>query len=92
MKDKTNNQLKKQDGTHEHGDIDSYVYVRTETKENGDLVHVFKKAEQKVEQKKEQKKDDIPTGVHSNGLISLLMILISSIGLALTNVIKKREV
>lgn len=88
VEDKTNNQLKKQDGTHEHGDIDSYVYVRTETKENGDLVHVFKK----TEQKKEQKKDDIPTGVHSNGLISLLMILISSIGLALTNVIKKRGV
>lgn len=92
VEDKTNNQLKKQDGTHEHGDIDSYVYVRTETKENGDLVHVFKKTEQNVEQKKEQKKDDIPTGVHSNGLISLLMILISSIGLALTNVIKKIEV
>lgn len=92
VEDKTNTQLKKQDGTHEHGDINSYVYVRTETKDNGDLVHVFKKTEQKVEQKKEQKKDDIPTGVHSNGLISLLMILISSIGLALTNVIKKREV
>jgi agglutinin receptor len=92
VEDKTNTQLKKQDGTHDHEDINSYVYVRTETKENGDLVHVFKKAEQKVEQKKEQKKDDIPTGVHSNGLISLLMILISSIGLALTNVIKKREV
>lgn len=92
VEDKTNTQLKKQDGTHEHGDITSYVYVKTETKENGDLVHVFKKTEQKVEQKKEQKKDDIPTGVHSNGLISLLMILISSIGLALTNVIKKREV
>ena len=88
VEDKTNTQLKKQDGTHEHGDITSYTYVRTETKENGDSVHVFKK----VEQKKEQKKDDIPTGVHSNGLISLLMILISSIGLALTNVIKKREV
>ena len=92
VEDKTNTQLKKQDGIHEHGDINSYSYVRTETKENGDLVHVFKKTEQKVEQKKEQKKDDIPTGVHSNGLISLLMILISSIGLALTNVIKKREV
>lgn len=92
VEETTNKQLKKQDGTHEHGDINSYVYVRTETKENGDLVHVFKKAEQKVEQKKEQKKDDIPTGVHSNGLISLLMILISSIVLALTNVIKKREV
>lgn len=92
VEETTNKQLKKQDGIHEHGDINSYVYVRTETKENGDLVHVFKKTEQKVEQKKEQKKDDIPTGVHSNGLISLLMILISSIGLALTNVIKKREV
>lgn len=67
--------------------MDSYSYVRTETKENGDLVHVFKKAEQK----KEQKKDDIPTGVHTNGLISLFMILISSIGLALTKVFKKRE-
>ena len=92
VEDKTNTQLKKQDGIHKHGDITSYTYVRTETKENGDLVHVFKKTEQKVEQKKEQKKDDIPTGVHSNGLISLLMILISSIVLALTNVIKKREV
>ena len=90
VEDKTNNQLKKQDGTHEHGDIDSYVYVRTETKENGDLVHVFKKIEQKpVEQ---SKKDDIPTGVSNSGLISLFMILISSIGLALANVIKKREV
>ena len=88
VEDKTNNQLKKQDGTHEHGDISSYTYVRTETKENGDLVHVFKK----VEQKTEQKKADIPTGVRNNGLISLFMILISSIGLVLTNVIKKREV
>ena len=87
VEDKTNTQLKKQDGTHEHGNINSYVYVRTETKENGDLVHMFKKAEQK----KEQKKDDIPTGVHSNGLISLLMILISSIGLFMTNVFKGRE-
>ena len=91
VEDKTNTQLKKQDGTHEHGDIDSYVYIRTETKENGDLVHVFKKAEQKVEQKKEQKKDDIPTGAHTNSLISMFMVLISSIGLALTNIKKKRE-
>lgn len=91
VEENTNKQLKKQDGVHDHGDINAYAYVKTETKENGDLVHVFKKTEQRVEQKKEQKKDDIPTGVHSNGLISLLMILISSIGLALTNVIKKRE-
>ena len=89
VEDKTNNQLKKQDGTHEHGDINSYVYVRTETKENGDLVHVFKRVEQKPTE--QSKKNDIPTGVHTNSLISLFMILISSIGLLLTNVVKKRE-
>jgi agglutinin receptor len=90
VEDKTNTQLKKQDGTHEHGNINSYTYIRTETKENGDLVHIYKKAEQKpVEQ---SKKNDIPTGVHTNSLISLFMILVSSIGLALTRVIKKREV
>ena len=64
-------------------------------REAGTVVYsnpLFKKEDFKTVQKKEQKKDDIPTGVHSNGLISLLMILISSIGLALTNVIKKREV
>ena len=86
----TNKQLKKQDGTHEHGDITSYTYVRTETKENGDLVHVVKKVEQKPTE--QSKKNDIPTGVHTNSLINLFMILVSSIGLALTNVIKKREV
>jgi len=90
VEDKTNVQLKKQDGIHEHGDINSYSYVRTETKENGDLVHVFKKVEQN--QVEQSKKNDIPTGVHTNGLISLFMILISSIGLALTKVFKKREV
>lgn len=90
VEETTNKQLKKQDGIHEHGDINSYSYVRTETKENGDLVHVFKKVEQKPTE--QSKKNDIPTGVHTNGLISLFMILISSIGLALTNVIKKREV
>ena len=90
VEDKTNNQLKKRDGIHEHGDINSYVYVRTETKENGDLVHVFKKVEQN--QVEQSKKNDIPTGVHTNSLISLFMILVSSIGLVLTSVIKKREV
>lgn len=89
VEDKTNTQLKKQDGTHEHGDIKAYTYVRTETKENGDLVHVFKKVEQKPTE--QSKKSDIPTGVHTNSLISLFMILVSSIGLALTSVIKKRE-
>ena len=89
VEDKTNTQLKKQDGTHEHGDITSYTYVRTETKENGDLVHVFKKVENKPTE--QSKKNDIPTGVHTNSLISLFMILVSSMGLALTSVIKKRE-
>ena len=94
IEETTNKQLKKQDGTHDHGDISSYTYVRTETKENGDLIHVFKKVEQKTEQKNEttQKKEDIvPTGVSNNGLISLLMILVSSIGLFMTNVFKGRE-
>ena len=90
VEDKTNTQLKKQDGIHEHGDITSYTYVRTETKENGDLVHVFKKVENKPTE--QSKKNDIPTGVHTNSLISLFMILVSSIGLALTKVFKKREV
>jgi hypothetical protein len=57
--------------------------VRTEIKDNGDIVHIYKKVE--------QKKDDIPTGVHTNSLISMFMVLISSIGLALTNIKKKRE-
>ena len=89
VEETTNKQLKKQDGIHEHGDIKSYTYVRTETKENGDLVHIFKRVEQKPTE--QSKKNDIPTGVHTNSLISLFMILVSSIGLALTSVIKKRE-
>ena len=40
VEDKTNTQLKKQDGTHEHGDITSYTYVRTE--KNGSLTrHIY---------------------------------------------------
>ena len=80
----TNKELKKDNKlVKEHGEIKSYTFVRTEIKDNGDIVHIYKKLE--------QKKDNIPTGVHTNGLISMFMILISSIGLALTNVIKKRE-
>ena len=89
VEDISNKQLKKQDGTHDHGNINSYEYVRTETKDNGDLVHVFKKVGQKSI---EQKKNDVPTGVHNNGLISLFMILFSSIGLVIVNKFKKREV
>ena len=38
------------------------------------------------------KKSDVPTGVHTNSLISLFMILFSSVGLAIVNKFKKREV
>lgn len=80
----TNKELKKDNKlVKEHGEIKSYTFVRTEVKDNGDIVHIYKKLE--------QKKDDIPTGVHTNSLISMFMILISSIGLALTNIGKKRE-
>ena len=84
----TNKELKKDNKlVKEHGEIQSYTFVRTEIKDNGDIVHIYKK----VEQKKEQKKEDIPTGVHTNSLISMFMVLISSIGLALTSIMKKRE-
>ena len=80
----TNKELKKDNKlVKEHGEIKSYTFVRTEIKDNGDIVHIYKKVE--------QKKDDIPTGVHTNSLISMFMVLISSIGLALTNIKKKRE-
>lgn len=82
VEDKTNNQLKKQDGTHEHGDINSYAYVKTETKENGDIVHIFKKVE-------EQKKNDVPTGVESTGLISLIASGLSVLGITVLNKKKK---
>ena len=90
VEETTNKQLNKQDGIHDRGDINSYTYVRTETKENGDLVHVFRRTEQKPTE--QSKKNDIPTGVHTDSLISLFMILVSSIGLALTSITKKREV
>lgn len=80
----TNKELKRDNKlVKEHGEINSYTFVRTEIKDNGDIVHIYKKLE--------QKKDDIPTGVHTNGLVSMFMVLISSIGLALTNIKKKRE-
>lgn len=86
VEDKTNTQLKKQDGIHEHGDINSYVYVRTETKENGDLVYVFKKIEQKpVEQ---SKKSDVPTGVKSNSILNLLIVMVTTFVLV---VLKRAE-
>ena len=76
VEDKTNTQLKKQDGIHEHGDIKSYTYVRTETKENGDLVHVFKRVEQKPTE--QSKKNDVPTGVKSNSILNLLIATVTT--------------
>ena len=83
VEEKTNKELKKENKlVKEPGDIASYVYVRTETKENGDLVHIYKKVE--------QKKNDVPTGVHSNTLISLIATGLSAVGITVLNK-KKRE-
>ena len=83
VEEKTNKELKKENKlVKEPGDITSYVYVRTETKENGDLVHIYKKVE--------QKKNDVPTGVHSNTLISLIATSLSALGITILNK-KKRE-
>ena len=82
VEENTNKQLKKQDGVHDHGDINSYAYVRTETKENGDIVHIFKKVE-------EQKKNDVPTGVASTSLVSLITSGLSVLGITVLNKKKK---
>ena len=83
VEEKTNKELKKENKlVKEPGDITSYVYVRTETKENGDLVHIYKKVE--------PKKNDVPTGVHSNTLISLIATGLSALGITILNK-KKRE-
>lgn len=83
VEEKTNKELKKENKlVKEPGDIASYIYVRTETKENGDLVHIYKKVE--------PKKSDVPTGVHSNTLISLVTTSLSALGITILNK-KKRE-
>lgn len=83
VEENTNKELKKENKlVKEPGDITSYVYVRTETKENGDLVHIYKKVE--------PKKNDVPTGVHSNTLISLIATGLSTLGITILNK-KKRE-
>lgn len=84
VEENTNKELKKENKlVKEPGDINSYIYVRTETKENGDLVHIYKKVE--------PKKNDVPTGVHSNTLISLVTTSLSALGITILNK-KKREV
>ena len=50
--------------------------------ENGDIVHIFKKVE-------EQKKNDVPTGVESTGLISLIASGLSVLGITVLNKKKK---
>lgn len=83
VEEKTNKELKKENKlVKEPGDIASYIYVRTETKENGDLVHIYKKVE--------QKKNDVPTGVNNNTIISLIATGLSALGITILNK-KKRE-
>ena len=83
VEEKTNKELKKENKlVKEPGDITSYVYVRTETKENGDLVHIYKKVE--------QKKNDVPTGVKSNILLTGITLILSALGITILNK-KKRE-
>lgn len=84
VEEKTNKELKREDKlVKEPGDINSYTYVRTETKENGDLVHIFKKVE--------QKKNDVPTGVKSNIVLTGITLILSLFGITVLNK-KKREV
>lgn len=83
VEEKTNKELKREDKlVKEPGDINSYTYVRTETKENGDLVHIFKKVE--------QKKNDVPTGVKSNVVLTGITLILSTLGITILNK-KKRE-
>ena len=83
VEENTNKELKRADKlVKEPGDINSYVYVRTETKENGDLVHIYKKVE--------QKKNDVPTGVKSNIILTGITLILSVFGITILNK-KKRE-
>lgn len=83
VEENTNKELKREDKlVKEPGDINSYVYVRTETKENGDLVHIYKKVE--------QKKNDVPTGVKSNIVLTGITLILSVFGITILNK-KKRE-
>jgi possible surface protein (fragment) len=78
VEEKTNKELKKENKlVKEPGDITSYVYVRTETKENGDLVHIYKKVE--------QKKNDVPTGVKSNIMLTGITLILSALGITILN-------
>ena len=84
VEENTNKELKKEDKlVKEPGNINSYVYVRTETKENGDLVHIYKKVE--------QKKNDVPTGVKSNIVLTGITLILSAFGITILNK-KRREV
>lgn len=82
VEENTNKELKREDKlVKEPGDINSYIYVRTETKENGDLVHIYKKVE--------QKKNDVPTGVKSNIVLTGITLILSVFGITILN--KKRR-
>lgn len=63
-------------GVKEHGSFTGYKLVRTETLENGDVLHIF------------EKNADIPTGVNTNAGMFSLMGMLSLLGLGA--VVKKR--
>jgi surface repeat SSSPR-51 protein len=65
-------------GAKDPGTFTGYKLVRTETKENGDVVHIF------------EKNDDIPTGVNTNAGMFSLMGMLSLLGLGA--VVKNKRV
>ena len=65
-------------GVKEHGTFTGYKLVRTETLENGDVLHIF------------EKNDDIPTGVNANAGMFSLMGMLSLLGLGV--VVKNKRV
>ena len=65
-------------GVKEHGSFTGYKLVRTETLENGDVLHIF------------EKNDDIPTGVNTNAGMFSLMGMLSLLGLGA--VVKNKKV
>ena len=67
-----------ENGVKEHGSFTGYKLVRTETLENGDVLHIF------------EKNDDIPTGVNTNAGMFSLMGMLSLLGLGA--VVKNKKV
>lgn len=69
--------------TQDAGSIDGYTFVRTDTDTNGNVTHIFKKAETKTETKSTNESKSTPTtGVEtiSFGLVSGLTALTATLG------------